>query len=51
MQWKVGTVVRTSPSPGTQGVKPMTRILHGKVRGKTIELEEDLGVVEGQKVE
>jgi hypothetical protein len=29
----------------------MTRILHGKVRGKTIELEEDLDVAEGQEVE
>lgn len=29
----------------------MTRTLHGTVRGKTIELDEDLGVAEGQKVE
>ena len=29
----------------------MTKTLHGKVRGKTIELEEDLGVVDGQEVE
>jgi hypothetical protein len=29
----------------------MTKILHGKVHGKTIELEEDLGVPEGQEVE
>jgi hypothetical protein len=29
----------------------MTKTLHGKVHGKTIELEEDLGVVDGQEVE
>jgi hypothetical protein len=29
----------------------MTRTMYGKVRGKTIELEEDLGVVDGQEVE
>ena len=29
----------------------MTRTLRGKIRGKTIELDEDLGVVEGQEVE
>jgi hypothetical protein len=29
----------------------MTRTLHGKVHGKTIELDEDLGVVDGQEVE
>jgi hypothetical protein len=29
----------------------MTKIVHGIVHGKTIELEEDLGVVEGQEVE
>jgi len=29
----------------------MTNTLHGKVHGKTIELDEDLGVVDGQEVE
>jgi hypothetical protein len=29
----------------------MTKTIHGKVHGKTIELEEDLGVPEGQEVE
>jgi hypothetical protein len=29
----------------------MTRVFHGKVRGKTIELAEDLGLAEGQEVE
>ncbi len=29
----------------------MTKTIHGKVRGKTIELDEDLGVAEGQEVE
>ncbi len=29
----------------------MTRTLHGRVRGKTIELDEDLGIAEGQEVE
>jgi hypothetical protein len=29
----------------------MTKTLHGKAHGKTIELDEDLGVPEGQEVE
>jgi hypothetical protein len=29
----------------------MTKTIHGKVHGKIIELEEDLGVAEGQEVE
>jgi hypothetical protein len=29
----------------------MTRTLRGKIHGKTIELDEDLGVVDGQEVE
>jgi hypothetical protein len=29
----------------------MTKMLHGKVHGKTIELDEDLGMAEGQEVE
>ncbi len=29
----------------------MTRIIHGVVRGKTIALEEDLGLAEGETVE
>ena len=29
----------------------MTRTLRGRIRGKTIELDEDLGVVDGQEVE
>lgn len=29
----------------------MTKTLHGKVHGRTIELDEDLGVAEGQEVE
>lgn len=29
----------------------MTKTLHGVVRGKIIELDEDLGVVDGQEVE
>jgi hypothetical protein len=29
----------------------MTKTAHGKVRGKTIELDEDLGLAEGQEVE
>lgn len=29
----------------------MIKTLHGKVRGNTIELEEDLGVADGQEVE
>ncbi|MGP0070199.1 MAG: hypothetical protein ACLQGP_42195 [Isosphaeraceae bacterium] len=29
----------------------MTKTMHGKVHGKTIELDEDPGVAEGQEVE
>jgi hypothetical protein len=29
----------------------MTRTLRGRIHGKTIELDEDLGVVDGQEVE
>jgi hypothetical protein len=29
----------------------MTKTIHGKVHGKTIELDEDLGVADGQDVE
>ena len=29
----------------------MSKTIHGTVHGKTIELDEDLGVAEGQKVE
>jgi len=29
----------------------MAKTVHGKVRGKTIELDEDLGVADGQEVE
>jgi hypothetical protein len=29
----------------------MTKTLHGRVHGKTIELDEDLGVADGQQVE
>ncbi len=29
----------------------MTKTVHGKVHGRTIELDEDLGVAEGQEVE
>jgi hypothetical protein len=29
----------------------MTKIVHGNVRGKTIELAEDLGLADGQEVE
>jgi hypothetical protein len=29
----------------------MTKTLHGKVRGRTIEIDEDLGVADGQDVE
>lgn len=29
----------------------MTKTIRGRIRGKTIELDEDLGVVDGQEVE
>jgi len=29
----------------------MTKTIHGRVHGKTIELDEDLGVAEGQQVQ
>ena len=38
--------------PGPKaGDSPMTRTVHGVIRGKTIELDEDLGLAEGQDVE
>jgi hypothetical protein len=33
------------------GESTMTKTLHGKVRGNLIELDEDLGLAEGQEVE
>jgi hypothetical protein len=32
-------------------METMTKTIHGKVHGRTIELDEDLGVAEGQEVE
>lgn len=29
----------------------MTKTLHGKIHGRTIELDEDLGIADGQEVE
>ena len=29
----------------------MTKVIHGKIHGRTIELKEDLGLAEGQAVE
>ena len=29
----------------------MTKTLHGKIRGKSIELDEDIGMADGQEVE
>ena len=29
----------------------MTKVIHGKIRGRTIQLTEDLGFTEGQEVE
>ena len=29
----------------------MTKVAHGKVHGKTIELDQDLGIADGQEVE
>jgi hypothetical protein len=29
----------------------MTKVMHGKIHGRTIELSEDLGLAEGQEVE
>ena len=37
--------------PSTTEEFDMTKVLHGKVHGKTIELTEDVGVPEGQEVE
>jgi hypothetical protein len=34
-----------------QGIALMTRAVHGTVRGKIIELDEELGVADGQHVE
>src|SRR5207247_2484857 len=36
---------------GTQRRQAMTKTVHGKMHGKTIELDEDLGAEDGQDVE
>jgi hypothetical protein len=36
---------------GELEVSNMTKVIHGKVCGRTIELSEDLGLAEGQEVE
>ena len=41
---------RPNTTEDDQEETTMTRTLYGKVRGKTIELDEDLGVAEGQEV-
>ena len=35
----------------TKRRKGLTKIIHGKIHGKTIELDEDLGVADGEAVE
>jgi hypothetical protein len=40
---------RGSDLPGRR--QAMTKTMHGKVHGRTIELDEDVGVPEGQEVE
>ncbi len=42
---------RPNTTEDDQEETTMTRTLYGKVHGKTIELDEDLGVAEGQEVE
>jgi hypothetical protein len=42
---------RAAGFPNLIGVKMITRTVHGIVRGKLIEIDEDLGVAEGQEVE
>jgi len=39
------------PDDDEQEEPAMTKTIHGKIHGKTIELDEDLGVTEGQDVE
>jgi hypothetical protein len=39
------------PTEGLSEDLNMTRVIQGKVRGRTIELAEDLGLREGQEVE
>jgi hypothetical protein len=38
-------------TPEESKERSMTKIIHGKVHGRTIELAEDLGLAEGQAVE
>ena len=42
---------RPNTTEDDQEETTMTKTLYGKVHGKTIELDEDLGVAEGQEVE
>jgi hypothetical protein len=52
--WRNGgvrAVPRETWKPRRKGRKAMTKTIHGKVHGKTIELDQDLGVPDGQKVE
>jgi len=47
----VRAVHRETWKPRKKARQAMTKTIHGKVHGKTIELDEDLGVVDGQEVE
>jgi hypothetical protein len=40
-----------SPAEAGSEELDMTKVVHGNVRGKTIELSEDLGLADGQEVE
>ena len=51
--WTVaGTVLVTADLDGGESEETtMTKTLHGKVHGRTIELDEDLGLADGQEVQ
>jgi hypothetical protein len=43
-EWPIGNEIRKGP-------QTMSKTIHGKVRGRTIELDDDLGVPDSQEVE
>ena len=51
IEWPVLQPATGESKQETLGDNPMTKRLHGTVHGRTIELDEDPGVADGQKVE
>src|SRR5262249_7140890 len=48
---QLGKILQIALTPREFEESNMTKIIHGKVCGRTIELSEDLGLAEGQEVE